>query len=79
MKHFLVCYIGRHDILSQIIGQIQAYHRKTCCDFNIQRCYSSQQKNHFCHTKLQTMIIKVVLSKFFNIFDSKLDILPKTY
>ena len=50
--------------LSLQIGQIQAYHKKTYCDFNIQRCYSSQQKNHFCHTKLQTIIIKVVLSKF---------------
>ena len=59
-----MCYIGRYDILSQKIRQIQAYHRKTYCDFNIQRCYSSQQKNHFCHTKLQTIIIKVVLSKF---------------
>ena len=64
MEHFLVCYIGHHDILSQKIRQIQAYHRKTYCDFNIQRCYSSQQKNHFCHTKLQSMIIEVVLSKF---------------
>ena len=64
MKHFLVCYIGRYDILSQKIKQIQAYHRKTYCDFNIQKCYSSQHKNHFCHTKLQTIIIKVVLSKF---------------
>ena len=63
MKHFLVCYKGRYDILSQKIRQIQAYHRKTYCDFNIQRCYSSQQKNHFRHTKLQTIIIEVVLSK----------------
>ena len=28
MKLFLVCYIGRFDILSQQIRQIQAYHRK---------------------------------------------------
>ena len=57
MKLFLVCYIGRYDILNQEIRQIQVYHRKTYCDFNIQRCYSPQQKNHFCHTKLQTIII----------------------
>ena len=61
---FFVCYIGRYDILSQQIRQIKAYHRKNYCDFSIQRCYSSQQKNHFCQTKLQTIIIKVVLSKF---------------
>ena len=35
MKYFLVCYIGRYDILSQQIRQIQAYHRKTYCDFNV--------------------------------------------
>ena len=63
MKHFLVCYVGPYDILSQQIREIQAYHRKPYCDFNVQRCYSSQQKNHFSHTKLQTIIIKVVLSK----------------
>ena len=44
MKHCLVCYIGCNYILSQQIKQI---HRKTYCDFNIQRCYSSEQKNHF--------------------------------
>ena len=32
---FLVCYIGRFDILIQQIRQIQAYHRKTYCDFNV--------------------------------------------
>ena len=53
---FLVYYIGCVDILNQKIRQIQAYHRKTYYDFNTQ--------NHFCHTKLQTRIIKVVLSKF---------------
>ena len=62
MKHFfLVCYIGRYDILSQQIRQIQAYHRKTYCDFNITL---QSRKNIFCHTKLQTIIIKMVLSKF---------------
>ena len=35
MKHFLACYIGRYDILSQQIRQIQAYHRKTYSDFNV--------------------------------------------
>ena len=36
MKYFLVCYIGLlHNILSQQIRQIQAYHRKTYCDFNV--------------------------------------------
>ena len=38
MKHFLVCYIGRYDKLSQKIKQIQAYHRKTYCDFKKQKC-----------------------------------------
>ena len=57
MRHFFMCYIGCYDMLSQQIRQIQAYHRKTYCDFNIQRCYSSQQKKKkFCHTKLQTII-----------------------
>ena len=38
------------------------------------------EKNIFCHTKLQTIVIKVVLSKFLQcIFDSKLDILAKIY
>ena len=64
MKHFLVCHIDRVDILSLKIIQIQAYHRKTCVDFNINKCYSSQQKKHFCDTKLQERIIKVVLSNF---------------
>ena len=44
--------------------QIQAYHRKRYCDFTIQRCYSSQPKKHFCHTKLQTRVIRVVPSTF---------------
>ena len=49
MKHFFwVCYI-------------QAYHRKTYCDFNVTL---HSRKNTFCHTKLQTIIIKVVLFKF---------------
>ena len=52
-----MCYIGHDDILSQQIRQIQAYHRKTYCGFNAEKAF-------FCHTKLQTMIIKVVLSKF---------------
>ena len=60
MKLFLVCYIGRYDILSQQIRQIQAYHRKTYCDFNV--TLHSKKTTFFCHTKLQTIIIKVVLS-----------------
>ena len=44
MKHFLVCYVDQVDILSLKIIQIQAYHRKTYVDFNINKCYSSQQK-----------------------------------
>ena len=47
--------------LHQQIKQIQAYHRKTYCDFNVTL---HSRKNIFCHTKLQTIIIKVVLSKF---------------
>ena len=61
MKHFLVCYIGCCDILSQQIRQIQAYHRKIYYDFNVTL---HSRKNIFCHTKLQTIIFKVVLSKF---------------
>ena len=71
---FLVCYIGRYDISSQQIRQIQAYHRKTYCDFHVTL---HSRKKRFCHTKLQTIIIKVVFPSF--IFDSKLDTLPKTY
>ena len=44
MKHCFVCYVGCVHIASQKIRQIQACHRKTYCDFTIQRCYSSQQK-----------------------------------
>ena len=62
MKHLLVCYIYRVDILSLKIIQIQAYHRKTYVDFKINKCYSSKQKKHFCNTKLQKNIMKVVLS-----------------
>ena len=64
MKHFLVCYIGRYDILNHQIRQIQAYHRKTYCNFNVTL---HSRKNIFCHTKLQTIIIKVVLFKFLNL------------
>ena len=72
---FLVSYIGRYDISSQQNRQIQAYHRKTYCDFNV-TLYS--RKRNFCHTKMQTIIIKVVFFQVL-IFDSKLDTLPKTY
>ena len=58
---FLVCYIDRYDIFNQQIRKIQAYHRKTSCDFSVTL---HSRKNIFCHTKLQTIIIKVVLSKF---------------
>ena len=75
MKHFLVCYIGRYDISNQQIRQIHAYHRKTYCDFNVTL---HSRKRNFCHTKMQTIIIKVVFFQFL-IFDSKLDTLPKTY
>ena len=61
MKHFLVCYIGRYDILSRQIRQIQAYHRKKYCDFNVTL---HSRKRNFCRTKLQTIIIKVFFSKF---------------
>ena len=61
MKHFLVCYKGRYDISNQQIRQIQAYHRKTYCDFSVTL---HSRKRSFCHTKMQTIIIKVVFSKF---------------
>ena len=54
----MVCYIGRYDISSQQTRQIQAYHGKSYCDF-----IHSRKKN-FCHTKMQTLIIKVVFTKF---------------
>ena len=54
MKHFL------DDILSQQIRQIQAYHGKLIV---ISMLPFTAEKN-FCHTKLQTIIIKVVFSKF---------------
>ena len=57
---FLVRYIGRYDILSQKIRQIQAYHRKTYCDFNV----TFTAGKNICHTKLKTIIINVVFSKF---------------
>ena len=56
-----MCYIGRYDISSQQIRQIQAYHRKTYCDFNVTL---HSRKRNFCHAKLQTIIIMVVFSKF---------------
>ena len=37
MKHSFVRYIGCVHKASQKIRQIQAYHRKTYCDFTIQR------------------------------------------
>ena len=63
MKHSFVRYVGCVHIASQKIRQIQAYHRKKYCDLTTQRC-SSQKKKHFCHTKLQTKVIGVVLYKF---------------
>ena len=57
---FWVCYIGRYDILSQQIRQIQTYHRKTYCDFNV----TLHSRKNFYHTKLQTIIIQVGFSKF---------------
>ena len=75
MKHFLVCYIDRVDILSLKVIQIQAYHRKTYVDFNINKSYSSQQKSIFVVQSCK----KELLRWFFPIlkFDNKLDILPK--
>ena len=75
MKHFLVCYIGHYDILNQQIRQIQAYHRKTYCDFNVTL---HSRKKHF-------LLYKVANNNYYGdsfqvlIFDSKLNILPKTY
>ena len=63
MKHFLVCYIGRYDILSQQIRKIQAYHGKTYCDFKV----TLHSRKKFCHTKLQTIIIKVVFFQVLNL------------
>ena len=74
MKYFLVCYIGRYDILSQQFRQIQAYHRQTYCDFNVTL--------HSRKTKLSYKVANNnYLGGFFQvfIFDSKLDILPKAY
>ena len=75
MKHFFGVLQGRYDISSQQIRQIQAYHRKTYCGFSV---ILHSRKRNFCHTKLQTIIIKVA---FFQVlmFGSKLDTLPKTY
>ena len=62
MKHFLVCYIGCYDISSHQIRQVQACNRKkTYCYFNVTL---HSRKRNFCHTKLQTIIIKVGFSKF---------------
>ena len=60
-EYFLVCYIGRYDISNQQIRQIQAYRRKTYCAFDVTL---HSRKRNFCHTKMQTIIIKVVFSKF---------------
>ena len=54
-------YFNSYDISSRQIRQIQAYHRKTYCDFNVTL---HSRKRHFCHTKLQTIIIEVVFPKF---------------
>ena len=59
---YLVCYICRYDILSQQIRKIQDYHKKLIV---ISMLPSTAEKQFFfCHTKLQTIIIKVVFSKF---------------
>ena len=67
-------HIGRYDILSQQIRQIQAYHRKTYCDFNVTL---HSRKKHFCHTKLNNNYEGGSFQVL--IFDSKLDILAKRY
>ena len=78
MKHFLVCYIGRYDILSKQIRQIRAYHRKLIV--------ISIYKDVNLHSKNKTFLsYKVANNNYLGdsfqvlIFDSKLDILPKTY
>ena len=62
MKHFLVCYIGCYDMPSQQIGQIQAYHRKKL--IVISMLPFTEEKRNFCHTNLQTIIVKAGFYKF---------------
>ena len=62
MKHFFWCYIGRYDILSQQIIQIQDYHRKTYCNFNV--TLHSRKEKHFLSYKVANNHYKVVFSKF---------------
>ena len=56
-----MCYVGHYNISNQQIRQNQTYHIKTYCDFNVTL---HSRKRNFCHTKMQTIIIKVVFSKF---------------
>ena len=63
MKHSFVRYVGCVHIASQKIRQIQAYHIKTL-QFHYTKMLLFTAKKHFCHTKLQTRVIRVVLFKF---------------
>ena len=63
MKHSFVRYKSCVHIASQKIRQIQAYHRKSIV-ISLYKDVTLHSKKQFCHTKLQTRVIKVVLSKF---------------
>ena len=72
---FLVCYIGRYDILSQQIRQVQAYHRKLIVISML--LFIAEQKKDFLSCKVANNYLGGSFQVL--IFDGKLDILPKTY
>ena len=67
---FMEFMAGCVHIASQNIRQIQANQlglpQKNVLRFHYTKMLLFTAKNHFCHTKLQTRVIKVVLSKFFS-------------
>ena len=62
MKHSFVRYIHCVHIANQKVGQIQAYHRKKVLRFHCTTVLLFTAKN-ICHTRLQTRVIRVVLSR----------------
>ena len=74
---FLLCYIGRYDILSQQIRQIQAYHRKLIVISIYKMLLFTAEKPFLSYKVANNNYLDGSFQV--HIFDSKLDILPKTY
>ena len=63
MKHSFVRYIGCVHIASQKLDKIRLITEKRIA-ISLYKDVTLYRKKHFCHTKLQTRVIRVVLSKF---------------